>query len=129
MSTILVIEDDEIMLKAIKSILSKDGHRIIIAKNGIEAFEMVDNETYDAVLTDVMIPFANGLEVVGKVRSDAGKNHIGIIVMSSIANEETIIEAFRLGADDFLKKPILAGELMLRMRKLLIDRKPVSETN
>lgn len=122
MSNILVIEDDDIMLKAIRNILRKDGHEVVTAKDGKEAFEKLDNEEYDVVITDLMMPYANGLEVVSRLRSNPLKRHVGIIVCSSVGNEETITEAFRLGADDYLKKPIMAGELMIRIRKLLANR-------
>lgn len=122
MSNVLVIEDDDIMLKAIRNILRKDGHEVITAKDGKEAFDKLDNEDYDVVITDLMMPYANGLEVVSRLRNNNTKRHVGIIVCSSVGNEETITEAFRLGADDYLKKPIMAGELMIRIRKLLANR-------
>jgi DNA-binding response OmpR family regulator len=122
MSNILVIEDDDIMLKAIRNILRKDGHEVVTAKDGKEAFEKLDEEEYDVVITDLMMPYANGLEVVSRLRSNPLKRHVSIIVCSSVGNEETITEAFRLGADDYLKKPIMAGELMIRIRKLLANR-------
>jgi len=119
MPNILVIEDDDIMLKAIRNILNKDGFNVITAKDGKEAFELLETAEYDIVITDLMMPYANGLEVVSRLRSDTTKRNVGIIVVSSVGNEETITEAFRLGADDYLKKPIMAGELLIRIRKLL----------
>lgn len=121
MAQILIIEDDDIMLKAIRNILRKDGHEVITAKDGKEAFDKLDNEEFDIVITDLMMPYANGLEVVSRLRNNPDKRHVGIIVCSSVGNEETITEAFRLGADDYLKKPIMAGELMIRIRKLLAN--------
>ena len=121
-ATILVIEDDNIMLLAIRSILAKSGYNLIVAKDGKEAFEKLDTESYDVVVTDLMMPYANGLEVVSKIRSDMSKRHVSIIVCSSVGNEETITEAFRLGADDYLKKPIKAEELVARV-KLLLERR------
>ena len=56
MANILVVEDDEIMLKAIKNILSKDGYNVILAKNGKEAFDKLENADYDLVLSDLMMP-------------------------------------------------------------------------
>ena len=122
MPNILVIEDDDIMLKAIRNILNKDGFNVVTAKDGKEAFEMLENAAYDIVITDLMLPYANGLEVVSRIRNDDTKRNVGIIVVSSVGNEETITEAFRLGADDYLKKPIMAGELLLRIRKLLANK-------
>ena len=122
MPNILVIEDDDIMLKAIRNILNKDGFNVVTAKDGKEAFEMLENAAYDIVITDLMLPYANGLEVVSRIRNDDTKRNVGIIVVSSVGNEETITEAFMLGADDYLKKPIMAGELLLRIRKLLANK-------
>ncbi len=127
MANILVIEDDDIMLKAIRNILGKDGYNLITAKDGKEAFEKLDGGEYDVVVTDLMMPYANGLEVVSRLRSDETKRNVGIIVISSVGNEETITEAFRLGADDYLKKPIMAGELLIRIRKLLANKNSKSQ--
>lgn len=127
MANILVIEDDDIMLKAIRNILGKDGYNVITAKDGKEAFEKLENGEYDVVVTDLMMPYANGLEVVSRLRSDETKRNVGIIVISSVGNEETITEAFRLGADDYLKKPIMAGELLIRIRKLLANKNSKSQ--
>ena len=69
-----------------------------------------------------MMPYANGLEVVSKLRNDEAKRHVGIMVVSSVGNEETITEAFRLGADEYIKKPIMADELLTRIRKLLANK-------
>jgi len=122
MRNILVVEDDEIMLKAIRNILNKDGFNVVIAKDGKEAFEKVQAMDYDLVITDLMMPYANGLEIVSRIRNDESKNNIGIIIISSVGNEDTITEAFRLGADDYLKKPIMAGELLIRIRRLLDEK-------
>jgi len=127
MANILVIEDDDIMLKAIRNILGKDGYNVITAKDGKEAFEKLEQGEYDVVVTDLMMPYANGLEVVSRLRSDETKRSVGIIVISSVGNEETITEAFRLGADDYLKKPIMAGELLIRIRKLLANKNSKSQ--
>ncbi len=122
MPNILVIDDDTIMLKAIKNILNKDGFDVIMAKDGKEAFELLDNADYDIVVTDLMMPYANGLELVSKLRNDDTKRKVGIIVVSSVGNEETITEAFRLGADEYIKKPIMAEELIARIRKLIANK-------
>ncbi len=122
MPNILVVEDDDIMLKAIRNILNKDGFNVVTAKDGKEAFEMLENAEYDIVVTDLMLPYANGLEVVSRVRSDNTKRNVGLSVVASGGTVETITEAFRLGADDYLKKPIMAGELLLRIRKLLANK-------
>ena len=119
---ILIIEDDAIMLLAIKSILAKSGFDLVTARNGKEAFEELAKGHYDIVVTDLMMPYANGLEVVSMIRNDVSKRHVGIIVCSSVGNEDTITEAFRLGADSYIKKPIKTDELLARIR-VLLERK------
>jgi PleD family two-component response regulator len=66
-----------------------------------------------------MMPYANGFEIVSKVKSLKGTRPVPVIVISTVGNEDSVMEAFRLGADDFLKKPIMAGELTIRVRRLL----------
>lgn len=118
MSTILVIEDDLIMIKSIKNILTKDGHVIITANDGKEAFNKTDTEQFDIAIIDIVMPYVNGLEVITRIRNDSSKNHIGILVCSAIGTEKNIIESFKLGTDDFLKKPFLADELRMRIKKI-----------
>jgi len=130
MTTILIIEDDVIMLAAMKSILTKSGYDVITAKDGKEAFEKIDTEKYDLVITDLIMPYFNGLEIVGKLRNDNAKLHVGIIVVSSIGNKETITESFRIGVDDYLKKPITANELLSSIKNTLnksVDQKLVTK--
>jgi DNA-binding response OmpR family regulator len=69
-----------------------------------------------------MMPYANGLEVVSKLRNDDSKGRVGIIIVSSVGNDETISEAFRLGADDYIRKPIMAENLLKHIRQLLENK-------
>jgi DNA-binding response OmpR family regulator len=119
MTTILIIEDDIIMLTVMCKILSKSGYKVVTAKNGKEAFEKLDTEEYDLVITDLMMPYSNGLEIVSKLRSDNTKLDIGIIVVSCIGNKETITESFIMGVDSYLKKPIISSELLSTVKNLL----------
>jgi len=66
-----------------------------------------------------MMPYANGFEIISKIKGDAYGTNIPIIIVSSLGNEDSIMEGFRLGVDDFLKKPIMAGELLIRVKRLL----------
>ncbi len=121
MANILVIEDDDIMRKVISTVLKNNGYNVILAIDGKEAFEKIKTEDYDIVLTNLMMPYANGLEVISKIRSDPSRKHVSIIVVSSIGNEDSVLEAFSLGANDYLKKPIMVGELVIRVKKLLLS--------
>ena len=86
MSNILVIEDDDIMLKAIRNILRKDGHEVITAKDGKEAFEKLDNEQYDVVITDLMMPGTDGKAFCRKIKEEECTSHIPVIMLTALAS-------------------------------------------
>ncbi len=120
MAHILLIEDDEIMRKLVHTILEKEGYTVDAVSNGKEGLDkLVGNQySYDLVITDIMMPYANGFEILNKVNHAEGKR-VPVIIVSNLANEEMVLEGFKLGAADYLKKPIMAGELLLRVKRLL----------
>ena len=122
MSNILVIDDDEIMLRTIETILDKDGFNVFTATSGKDVFDLLQNTPYDVVITDIILPYINGLELVSNLRKDEANRQIGIIVVSSLADEDTITEAYRLGADDYITKPVIAAELLTRIHKLIANK-------
>jgi len=119
---ILYIESDLIMLKVISKILEKKGYQVSCAEDGKKAFELLDSQLYDLVITDIILPHKNGLEIISKIKDDQKLRHIPVIVISSVGNEETVTEAFRLGVDDYIRKPILSGELLLRIENLITNK-------
>ena len=123
---ILVIEDDPIMLKAISNILNKGGYNVITACDAKEAFELLELEHYDIVITDIMLPYGSGLEVVRRIRKIDSRNNVGIIIVTSMWQEEKAREAYGYGVDVYLKKPITAAELLSRMTILLKDKREIS---
>jgi DNA-binding response OmpR family regulator len=124
MKKILLIEDDAIMLRVIKNVLIKDEHIVDVATNGKEAIQKLEAENYqyDLVITDLMIPYSTGYEVISKIKSQPDGHKMSIIIISSLNNEDSILQGFDLGADDYLKKPILTTELRIRVNRLLYPR-------
>lgn len=114
---ILVAEDEPIMRKTICLKLQKEGYDVITTDNGREAMKLIETEQPQLVITDIMMPYASGLEIVGKVKQSA--NSIPIIVLSAMGQENVVVEAFNLGADDFISKPFSPNELSMRVRRLL----------
>lgn len=115
---ILVAEDEPIMLKTIELRLKKDGYTVIGTSDGREAMEKIDAEQPDLIITDIMMPYASGLEIVGMVKQQQKKD-IRIIILSAMGQETTVLEAFDLGADDFIAKPFSPNELSMRVKRLL----------
>ena len=117
---ILIADDDEVMLQIIRSVLSRGkGFQLFIARNGKEAIQIKEKNKIDLVITDLMMPYANGFEVISAFRRDPETAGVPVVIVSSIGNEEAVIEGFKLGADDFIQKPIQVGEFMSRINRLL----------
>ncbi|ADQ16278.1 response regulator transcription factor [Leadbetterella byssophila] len=114
---ILVAEDDELILKTVEFKLKKEGHEVMLTRNGKDAIDAVKVLDFDLVITDIMMPFASGIEILSALRS-IGKD-TPVIVLSSLGQEEVVTEAFDMGAADFMVKPFSPNELMLRIKRLV----------
>ncbi|MBN1181264.1 MAG: response regulator transcription factor [Bacteroidales bacterium] len=120
MYNLLVCEDDPMTLKAIEHRLKRDGYNIITAIDGHQAKEILaSNSNIDIILTDIHMPQVTGLDLVKYVRNDM-KLTIPIVILTRIGLEDTVMEAFQLGADDYITKPFNPEDLSLRIKKQLI---------
>jgi len=121
---ILVADDDPIMRRIIELRLKKDGHQVTMAIDGREAMEHINkNENFDLIITDMMMPFSSGLEIVGRVKSNVEKK-TPVIVLSAMGQENIVLEAFNLGADDYITKPFSPNELSMRVKRLAVTVYP-----
>ncbi|TVQ87612.1 MAG: DNA-binding response regulator [Bacteroidetes bacterium] len=118
---ILVCEDDFMMIKAIEHKLLREGYQVVVANDGRVASEKIKNEEFNLIITDLLMPFTGGLELINLLRNELKKT-TPIIVLSKVGNEETIIEAFKLGADDYLTKPFSPNELSIRVKRFLLKK-------
>lgn len=115
---ILVAEDEPLMLMAIEAKLRNDGFEVVGVADGREALKAYEASTPDLIITDILMPYTSGLELIGIIKSNSSKK-IPIIVLSALGQEDTVMEAFQLGADDFLTKPFNPTELSVRVKRLL----------
>ncbi|HRH49138.1 MAG TPA: response regulator [Panacibacter sp.] len=114
---ILIAEDDEVMLTLIKHQLTKEGHIINANSDARKALQSMETFKPDMIITDIVMPFTSGLELIGIVRSSGIK--IPILVLSAMDEEATVLEALSLGADDFITKPFNTSEFSMRIKRLL----------
>ena len=114
---ILICEDEEIMLTALEFRLRRQGFQVILAQDGRQALEKVQSENPDLIVADIMMPYVNGLELIHHVRTELN-NEVPIIVMSAIEQDDVVLEAFKLGAKDFIAKPFKPDELILRIKRI-----------
>lgn len=114
---VLLAEDDELILRTVEHKLLKEGHEVILTRNGKDAIDTIKQREVDLVITDIMMPFASGIEILAAINSIGKK--VPVIVLSSMGQEEVVVDAFGLGAADFMVKPFSPNELALRIKRLV----------
>jgi len=114
---ILVVEDEDEIRKVIKMNLEFENHEVIAVENGKKALQIIDNQHFDLMILDIMLPEVNGLQICEQVRLQNSK--VGIIIVSAKDTSTDRITGLKLGADDYLTKPFELEELLLRVNKLL----------
>lgn len=119
---ILVVEDNIDMRKYIGSILS-DYYTVIEANNGEEALGIIKSKNIDFIISDLMMPVMDGLELSKKVKSDFTISHIPFLMLTAKTNLETRISSFRTGVDEFITKPFDEELLLTRINNILESRK------
>jgi CheY-like chemotaxis protein len=105
----LVVEDFETMRNLIAKVLGSLNIKIIEAVNGIEALKVLDDESVDIVLTDLVMPEMDGFELCEEIRRRSNIRHLPIIVISTHRDAKYVVQALRCGADDYLTKPFTAA--------------------
>jgi len=118
MKTILVIEDDPLTLTITENKLKKEGYKVYISTDGKDGLEKIESLKPDLVITDIMMPYKSGVEITYYIKKNFP--NIPVIVLSALGEEEqTVIETFKVGANDFIAKPFNLTELALRVKRLI----------
>lgn len=115
---IVLAEDNSVLSLLLKFKLEKEGYKLLIAVDGKEAIELIEEHNPELILTDIMMPFVSGLEVISHVRNKLN-SETPIVVFSAAGQEEIVLKAFNLGATDFMSKPFSPNELIIRVKRLL----------
>jgi putative two-component system response regulator len=117
--TVLVADDVQANVDLLTGLLTRDGYTVHAALNGAAAFELVQRERPDLVLSDVLMPEMNGFELCRRIKEDPGTRLTPVVLVTSLGEREDRIEGINAGADDFLTKPVNAHELRARVRSLV----------
>ncbi len=115
---ILLVDDDQVMAHLIKYRLEKEGYTVVLAHDGKKALDMVKAESFDLLLTDLMLPKLNGFEVISIIRSKE-KLNLPILAISILPGEEMVKRVYEVGADDIVRKPIDFDLFLLKVRRLV----------
>ena len=113
---ILVVDDEDLLVKGIRFNLMNEGYEIITGSNGLEAVALAQNQSPDLILLDVMMPEMDGLTACSKIR---GFSDVPIILLTAKTEDMDKLMGFEHGADDYLTKPFNILELKARIRALL----------
>ncbi|HEY7510573.1 MAG TPA: response regulator, partial [Vicinamibacteria bacterium] len=118
---ILIVDDDQGTLASLSRAFALEGYTAITSSSAARALERLQEEPVDAILSDVVMPEMDGLEFLAKVKERAPE--VPVILMSGQATVETAMKATRLGALDFVEKPVGLDRLLLTLRNALrLDR-------
>ena len=125
-SKILVVEDNEELLALMLQVLSKNYH-VFTAKNGKQAMSVIMKEQLDLVVSDVMMPVMDGIELTKRIKVDKSFWQLPVILLTAKNKDEDKTEAYSIGADAYITKPFKFEELEVRINALLANRKRIIE--
>ncbi|MBD2176118.1 hybrid sensor histidine kinase/response regulator [Pseudanabaena sp. FACHB-1998] len=123
---LLIVDDVPDNLFLVRTILEEEGYEIITASNGYEALKVIESEPIDLVLLDVMMPLMDGYEVTRRIRAMKELPFIPILLITAY-DRANAVKGLDLGADEFIRKPIEADELLARVRSLLRLKHSIAE--
>lgn len=127
MTTILVIDDDELVSRTLQRALKMYNYHVMVANSGTEGLQLARRHRPDLFILDIMMPGADGYQVCRQIRGDPLLKDLPVLFLTAKAKDEDKIEGFRAGADDYLSKPFNMEELQLRVKAILRRVQPQPE--
>ncbi len=115
---VLLADDDQLLASLLNFRLKKGGYEVHCCSDGKEVKEFLNTQLPDIIVSDIMMPYFSGIELIDYVRNEL-KSKTPIIIISSAGNEQNVLSAFELGANDFISKPVSPTELLVRIAREL----------
>jgi len=119
MPTLLLIEDHAPLRRNLEDILTLEGHRVLTAADGPAGLRLARNEQPDLIICDIMLPGMDGLEILAALRADAATAALPFIFLTARGEAPDIRAGMKLGADDYLPKPVARADLLDAIRTRL----------
>jgi DNA-binding response OmpR family regulator len=116
---VLIVDDEEMAIKMVELQMRADGYEVYTSNDGREAVELIKEHEPDLVISDIMMPFMSGLELLELIKAE--KKKIPVILISALDDVEVIQTAIGMGADDFVIKPVNMDELSLRIQRVMAN--------
>lgn len=119
MLSVLIADDDPNILLSLEFLMKKEGYKVYIARDGAEAYELIQKVKPDLLLLDIMMPLMNGYELCQLVKQSPDYQHGKVIFLSAKSKEADLQQGYDAGADLYLPKPFSTRELVLKAKELL----------
>jgi DNA-binding response OmpR family regulator len=113
---VLLAEDEAVSRRLLQSYLEKWGHEVVATESGAEAWKLFQDEDYQMVMTDWMMPEMDGLELIRRIRAARRPLYVYAILLTARSHKEDLVKGMEAGADDFVAKPFDRDELRVRIR-------------
>lgn len=117
---ILIVEDEETLAASLKRVFTKEGYSVDLAGDAETGLEIIENNSYDLIITDIILPGINGIELLKRIK-ERDPDQI-VIIITAYASLETAVEALRAGAYDYVIKPVIHEEIKQIVRNALRER-------
>jgi DNA-binding response OmpR family regulator len=117
--TVLVVEDDPVILRLLEVNFELEGFGVVLAHDGVEGVDLARSEQPDIVISDIMMPRMSGIELVEALKADEATAKIPIILLSAKAQTSDLKSGMDAGADDYITKPFEPLDLVDRVNALL----------
>ncbi len=124
-STILVVEDNKDLQAYIKGILADEGYHVLVADNGKQGVDIAAKHIPDIIISDVMMPYMDGFQLLEVLKKNIITSHIPIILLTAKGSSVSKIKGFRKGAHAYLGKPFNSEELMARLKQIILARESI----
>jgi two-component system chemotaxis response regulator CheY len=116
---ILVVDDDKTTRKLLNLFLKAKGYEVVTAENGLDAMEKLGTENINLVVTDMNMPYMDGIELTKNLRNDENWKNIPIVMVTTEADEDERKKAMDAGVDDYLVKPANAEQITDSIKRIL----------
>lgn len=116
---ILIVDDNEDSVRIITKMLTANGYEVAVAHNGRDGVERALEIVPELVILDIMMPEMNGLEAMEELRKHAATSAVPVILLTAKAQDEDVLEGYRVGADYYMTKPFTAKQLLYGVRLVL----------
>jgi two-component system alkaline phosphatase synthesis response regulator PhoP/two-component system response regulator VicR len=119
---VLIVDDEEIIRKFLRINLLKWGYEVKEAMDGVQALEQLGKDTYDLLISDVLMPNKNGWEVLKAVRSNLKTKDMPVIILTAKNEDSDMFQGYELGANYYMTKPFTKDQLLFGLKMMFGER-------